>query len=191
MYPSDNNYDRKDSYFQPGLYIAHQDTDKYDPSPLLQWPANGYFERLKPDAELLQSALLPRNHLEGITLSEQVFGNELKSQRLDLKHGANLFQERCRLNKNHLGEIDYRHAKVQEKVFWLEENPNFPDHLRRLTNLQSQLLQLEQQRREEELAFWKDTVELRQQLFATAADYRNTRHRYSIFTRVEDNYGRK
>ena len=191
MNPSANNYERTDSYFQPSGYTAHQDTDKYDHTPLLQWPANGYFERLKPDAELLQSALLPRYHLKTTTLSEQVFGNELKNQRLDLKHAANLFQERCRLDKNHLGEIDYRHAKVQEKVFWLEENPHFPDHLRRMTNLQSQLLQLEQQRREEELSFWKDTVELRQQLFATAADYRNTRHRYSIFTRVEDKYARK
>ena len=60
-----------------------------------------------------------------------------------------------------------------------------------MTNLQSQLLQLEQQRREEELAFWKDTVELRKELFESATDYRNTRHRYSIFSQVEEKYDRE
>jgi len=96
MTASYETYEQKDLYLPQSPYAAHIDTDKYEHSPLLQWPANGYFERLKPDAELLQSALLPRYHLKKTTLSEQVFGNELKNQQLDLKHAANLFGERCR-----------------------------------------------------------------------------------------------
>jgi len=52
------------------------------------------------------------------------------------------------------------------------------------------LLQLEQSRRDEELAFWKDTVELREKLFENSVDYRAAKHRESIFSDVETDYGR-
>ena len=102
---------------------------------------------------------------------------------------ANLFYERCKLNKQHIQDIDHRHLEIQEKKFGVEINLT-PDNSKRLSNLEGQLLQLEQARREEELAFWKDTVELREKLFENSVDYRAAKHRGSIFSDVESDYGR-
>ena len=178
-------YELRNLYFQQSRYSAEKEEKKYDHPPLIQWPANGYFDKLKPDADLLQQAISPFDNYKTNKLSEQVFGNELKQQNINLKHTANLFYERCKLNKQHLQEIDDRHLKAQERLFGVEIN-NFPDRNKQLRTLEGQLIQLEQQRREEELAFWKDTVDLRKELFESAADYRGTRHRYAIFSRVEE-----
>ena len=181
-------YELQNSCHQQSLYSARHEQDTYDQPSLMQWPANGYFERLQPDAELLQNALRPFTASKAGSLSEQVFGNETKRQRINLQHGGNLFHERCQINKSHIQDIDRRHMQVQEKLYGVWIN-NVPDRNKRLGNLESQLLQLEQQRREEELAFWKDTVDLRQQLFDTATDYRNNQQRYNIFSGVEKHYG--
>jgi hypothetical protein len=79
--------------------------------------------------------------------------------------------------------------EVQEKLFGVVIN-NFPDKAKRQSTLETQLLQLESQRRDEELAFWKDTVDLRAGLFDGAGRYRDARHRYSVFADVEAHYDR-
>lgn len=181
-------YELRNLYFQQSQYSANKQDDKHDYPALLQWPANGYFDRIKPDADLLQQALSPFDKYSMDNLSEQVFGNALKQQHVNLKHSANLFYERCKLHKQHIQDIDDRHIKVQERLFGVEIN-NFPDRNKQLRTLEGQLMQLEHQRREEELTFWKDTVELRKQLFETAGDYRADKHRYSLFADVEEKYG--
>ena len=123
-------------------------------------------------------------------MAQQVFGQDLKQQQIHLQHTANLFYERCQLHKQHIQDIDDRHLKVQERLFGVEIN-NFPDRNKQLRTLEGQLMQLEQQRREEELAFWKDTVELRKELFESATDYRDTSQRHAIFSRVEGSYDRE
>jgi hypothetical protein len=177
-------YEMRNLYFQQSMYSAEPvEPDK----PLfLQWPSNGYFERLQPDADLLQKALNPEINYKDKTVSEQIFGNEIKQQYISLKHMANLFFERCKLNKQHLQDIDHRHMQIQEKKFGAELNLD----AKRLSNLEGQLLQLEQSRRDEELAFWKDTVELREKLFENSVDYRAAKHRESIFSDVEADYGK-
>jgi len=182
-------YELRNLYFQQSQYSVKPEEKKYAYPPILQWPANSYFEKLKPDADLLQQALKPRDNYKTQSVSEQVFGNDLKQQQISLKHTANLFYERCKLNKNHLQEINDRHLKTQERLFGVEIN-QFPDRNKQLRTLEGQLMQLEQQRRDEELAFWKDTVDLRQVLFDNAADYRGTKDRYTIFSEVEEKYGR-
>jgi hypothetical protein len=171
-------------YFQQSQYsVEPVESDK----PLfLQWPSNGYFERLQPDADLLQKALNPETEHKDKTVSEQIFGNEIKQQYISLKHMANLFYERCKLNKQHIQDIDHRHLEIQGKKFGAELNLD----AKRLSNLEGQLLQLEQSRRDEELAFWKDTVELREKLFENSVDYRAAKHRESIFSDVEADYGK-
>ena len=181
-------YELRNLYFQQSQYSANQDDQQDHCPPLLQWPAKGYFDTLKVDADLLQKALSPFADYKLGSLSEQVFGNELKGQKINLQHTANLFYERCQLNKKHIEDIDDRHIKIQERLFGVEIN-NFPDRQKQLRTLEGQLMQLEHQRRQEELAFWKDTVDLRQQLFETATDYRNNQHRYNIFSGVENHYG--
>jgi len=137
----------------------------------------------------LQRALNPEIDYKNKTVSEQIFGNEIKQQYISLKHAANLFYERCKLNKQHIQDIDQRHLEIQEKKFGAEIN-HTPENSKRLTSLEGQLLQLEQARRDEELAFWKDTVELREKLFENSIDYRAAKQRESIFSDVETDYGR-
>ena len=123
------------------------------------------------------------------SIADQVFGNQKQQEYTSLRHLSNLLQERAKFNRQHISDIDHRHMQIQEKLFGVEIN-HFPDKARRQSNLESQLLQLEQQRRDEELAFWKDTVELRQGLFESSAAYKNAMHRYLVFSDVEAQYGR-
>ena len=178
-------YELRNLYLQQGLGYVKE--DKYCKPPLLQWPENGYFERFRQDSELFEKALdLQMPCLSG-NVSEQIFGSEIKKQYTGLKHLAHLLYERAKLHKNHVTEINDSHIKIQEQKFGVEIN-NFPDRSKRLSNLEGQLLQLEQQRRDEELAFWKDTVELREKLFSGASQYSSAKQRYSVLSGMEGKY---
>ena len=180
-------YELRNLYFQQSRYFTNQPETSYPL--LLKWPSNGYFEKFKPDADLLQKALSPLEKSATYSVADQVFGNQKQLESLGLKHLANLLYERAQLHKQHIKDIDHTHIKIQEKLFGAKINA-LPDKARRLSNLEGQLLQLEGQRREEELAFWKDTMELREKLFESAATYKAANHRYSIFSDVEAKYGR-
>ena len=180
-------YELRKLFFKQSKYSAKEDKS-YEPL-LLQEPLKGYFKKLKPDADLLQKALIPESYSQEQSVSEQIFGNDIKQQYIGLKHAANLFAERCQIHKNHLQEIDRRHMEAQEKLFGVKIN-NSSDKSKRLTSLEGQLAQLEKERREEDLAFWKDTVELREKLFEGAGNYKDAKHRSRIFSDVEADYDR-
>ena len=180
-------YELRKLYFEQSQYAVKKPKQEY---PLfLRWPEKGYFKKLKPDADLLQKALKPDKNIEYKSVSEQIFGNDIKQQSIDLEHIANIFYERCKLHKNHISEIDRRHIDAQEKLFGVQIN-NASDKAKRLSNLEGQLLQLDQLRRDEELSFWKDTVELRGKLFENSGDYRSAKQREFIFSDVEADYDR-
>ncbi len=180
-------YELRKLYLEQSQYCSQQ--SKPDYPPLLQWPEKGYFEKFKLDAELLQKALSPLEKSVNHSIADQVFGNQKQAEYLGLKHLPNLFYERCKLHKQHIKEIDSRHIEAQERLFGVKIN-NFPDQARRLSNLEGQLLQLESQRRDEELKFWADTVEVREKLFEGASTYKDAKHRYSVFADVEADYVR-
>lgn len=181
-------YELRNLYFQQSQYSMHYTTPQYPL--LLTWPPNGYFEKFTPDAKLLQEALSPiKKSSSKYTIADQIFGNQKQLELLSLKHLANIFYERCRLHKKHIEDINDRHMDIQEKKFGAEIN-KIPENAKRLSTLEGQLLQLEQSRRDEELAFWKDTAELREKLFEKASVYRDANQRYSIFFGVEEVYDR-
>ena len=180
-------YEIRKLYFQQNPYPPKQAKPSYPP--LLQWPEKGYFGKFKHDTDLLQKAFSPIKKSAMYSIADQVFGNQKDLEYLGLKHETNLIYERAQLHNQHIQEIDRRHIEAQEKKFGVEIN-NFPDKSKRLSNLENQLLQLDGQRREEELAFWKDTVELRGKLFEGASDYRAVKHRYTVFSDVEADYGK-
>ena len=159
-----------------------------DKPTLIQWPADNYFNRFKIDSDLFEKALVPEKHSALTNISEQIFGNDIKNQYTGLKHVAHLLYERAKLHKNHITEINDRHMNIQEIKFGVEIN-HTPDRAKRLSNLEGQLLQLEQSRRDEELNFWKDTVELREKLFAGASDFSSAKQRYSMLSCIEGHYG--
>lgn len=185
MVMPNKTYELRKLYFQQSRYSAKPAKVIY--TPLLKWPENGYFENFKSDANLLQKALMPDKLSQDSTIADQVFGNQKKLEYLGLKHLANIFYERCKIHKKHIRDIDHRHLDIQKKKFGIEIN-KAADQTRRLTGLEGQLLQLEQQRRDEELDFWKDTVELRARLFEGAAGYKDANHRHGIFSDVEEKY---
>jgi hypothetical protein len=154
---------------------------------LLQWPSNSYFNKFLPDSILLEKSLSTFEK-PSYSIAEQVFGNLKEQQYIGLKHLSHLFYERTKLHQQHTHDINHSHMQIQDKKFCAEINRS-PDNVKRLSNLENQLLQLEQQRRDEELAFWKDSVELRDKLFESAAAYKQAKQRYSIFSQVEGQYG--
>jgi len=156
---------------------------------LLQWPQHGYFDSFRPDAALLREALCAYAGSQDSTLAEQIFGNQARQQRISLRHLANILYERALLHKNHLKDIDGRLMDCHERLSILKMH--FPlDMEKSQQNLEKLIIELEKQRRDEELAFWKDSTEVRQQLFENAATYSATRRREDILCGVEAEYGR-
>ena len=174
----------RELYFQHSRDLIRPDYVFHDS--LLQWPSNSYFNKFIPDAVLLEKSLSTIEK-PSYSIADQVFGNQKEQQYIGLKHLSHLFYERAMLHQQHTRDIDHRHIQIQEKLFGVQIN-NFPDKARRQSNLESQLLQLEQQRRDEELSFWKDTVEIREKLFESANAYKQAKHRYSVFSDVEKQY---
>jgi hypothetical protein len=180
-------YELRNLYFQQSQYSVQPTRIEYPF--LLNWPENEYFNKFKPDADLLQEALSPLKKSLDYSVADQVFGNQKQLEYLSLKHLSNLFYERCRLHSQHIKDIEHRHIQIQEKKFGVEIN-HTPENAKRLSNLEGQLLQLEKEQRDEELTFWKDTSELREKMFEKAALYKTAKQRYSIFSDVEGKYDR-
>jgi hypothetical protein len=168
-------------------YLQNQ-LKAYQSQPVLNWPADGYFNRFEPDSKLLQDSLKPETH-QYDNIADKIFGGQKKQNLLKLKHSGNLFYERCNLHNNHIKEIDNTITDLSGKLFSAGLG-NFPDGEKRQSSLENQMLQLEHQRREEQLSFWKDTVDLRKDLFENAAEYKTADNRYRLLTGMENNYGR-
>lgn len=172
----------RELYFQQSRYSVKK--AKPDYPPLLQWPSHGYFERLKPDAALLKEALHSYISPGTPTVAEQVFGNQARQQKLGLKHLANILYERAILHSKHLKEISRHLMGCHEKLSILKMH--FPiDAGRTQQNLERLVLQLEQERRTEEINFWKDTTEIREKLFEDAGEYSATKRRQDMLYGVE------
>jgi len=174
----------RELYFQYSRYSGSKlENASYDS--LLQWPRNGYFERLKPDAALLKEALTSYPGPQTSTVAESIFGSQAREQRLGLKHLTNILYERALLHRNHLKDIDHRLMQSQEKLSILKMH--FPiDGGRSQQNLEKLIIELEKQRHDEEINFWKDSTEVRQKLFEGASEYGATKRRKDMLYGVED-----
>lgn len=158
----------------------------YPCGPLLQWPQNGYFEKFQRDAALLKEALSPSAVPREATLAEQVFGSQARQQKIGLGHLANVLYERAVLHRKHLRDIDWRLTECQDRLSVLKMH--FPlDGGRPQQHLEKLILELEKQRHDEEIGFWKDSAEIRQQLFENAAIYGAAKHRQDMLYGVEVN----
>ena len=180
--PPSINYLIQGLYLQQSQY-SDRSEEKVSEPPLIHWPQPGYFQNFKPDSHLLEKSLQSDDTYSSNPSADQVFGSNLRQQKTELKHLAHLLYERSLLHRDHLKDIDDRHLKTQERLFGAEIN-HTPDRLKNIQRLEGQLMQLEHQRREEELAFWKDTVDLRKGILETSGDYRDNRRRYQIFSDI-------
>ena len=151
---------------------------------LLQWPANGYFDKFRSDAALLKQAFTAYDNTGASTVAEQVFGNQARDQRIGLLHKSNILYERAFLHSKHLKEIDRHLMNCHERLSILKMH--FPlDGGRTQQNLEKTVLQLEQERRTEEINFWKDSAEIRGKIFEDAGIYSATKRRENMLSGVE------
>jgi len=151
--------------------------------PLLAEPRGGYFEKFRLDAVLLKEALSPYAGRRDATLAEQVFGSQARQGRISLAHLANILHERALLHRTRLRDINHRLVDCQDRLSVLKMNSlgesKAQQHLEKL------ILELESQQHEEEINFWKDSTEIRQQLFENAATYGQAKRRQDMVEGVE------
>jgi len=147
---------------------------------------------MEADANTLAKLLSPVHNSEYTSIAEQIFGSQAQRQKLSLEHLFNLINERSILHRRHLTEIQRRHMDVHAQMEAAKLNHKL-DNGRMASQLQSALIQLDDQRHREELQFWKDTTDLREKLFETAEEYQAGRHRVSLLEGPEPGgsvYGR-
>lgn len=171
-YPTDRqDYGREETFSIPPY------------GPLLAEPRGGYFEKFRLDAVLLKEALSPYAGRRDATLAEQVFGSQARQGRISLAHLANILHERALLHRTRLRDINHRLVDCQDRLSVLKMNSlgesKAQQHLEKL------ILELESQQHEEEINFWKDSTEIRQQLFENAATYGQAKHRQDMVEGVE------
>jgi hypothetical protein len=170
-----------ESRLYPGLYSENGVDPSY--TCLLAWPGNGY-RPFQPDALLLNSALTSYSDASAATVAEQVFGQQARQQGISLRHQANILYERTRIHKDRLREIDRRLMEFQSRLSVVKMH--FPlDGGRTQQTLEKLIVDLEKQRHDEELKFWKDSSDVRQRLFDGATTYSATRHRQDLLCGVE------
>lgn len=179
-------YKLRELYFRQNRYTVKTEDEI---PPILDLPEAWTFQKLKPDVQLLSYAMKSPVPGKTDTALEQVFGTEIKRQYINVKHVANVFTERCQIHRSHLDEIARRHMEFQVKKYGQEIN-NFQDKAKRLSSLEAMLGQLEKERRDEELAFWKDTMELREKILEGVCEYNEAKQRCQILSDVEARYGR-
>jgi len=151
-------------------------------------PAKGPFDYFLPDATLLKTALTSYADSQDSSIAEQVFGQQAREQGISLKHQANLLYERALLHRRHLKDIDRRLMQCHEQLSIIKMH-NPIDGGRGQQNLERLVLQLEQEHRKEELEFWKDSKDIRQDLFENAHTYTAAKRRERVFYDVEAQNG--
>jgi len=158
----------------------------FPPYPSL-YPAHSHSPHGYQDLLLIRELLAPQTP-ESATLADQVFGRQARSERLSLEQLIHLLQERGLLHEKHLKDIQHRHMNCQEQLSIARMLIKDPDS-RGQANVERLLVQLEKDKRDEESAFWKDTVSLRKEILEKAAEYKAARDRWLHLGSLEMNYG--
>jgi plasmid replication initiation protein len=147
-------------------------------------PVGGYAGSIPSDAALLREALASYLMPPGSTLADQVFGHQGRQQRINLQHLANILYERASLHKSHVKDIDRRLMECSERLSVIKMH--FPlDGGKTQQTLEKIIIDLETQRHDEETGFWKDSTEVREQLFESAATYSATKRRKDMLYGLE------
>jgi len=171
-------------YFSDSRYCAPE-INSFRYILLPESTSNDYFKGLRRDVGLLEKALSLYAVPQTCIIAEQIFGNQLRQQKISLKHLTNILYERALLHRNHLKDIDRRLMQCQERLSIIRMH--FPvDGGRSQQNLERLIIELEKQRRDEDINFWKDTLDIRQKLLEQATEYSATRRRKDMLYTVEE-----
>lgn len=178
-----------DYYHSSGTYAGTAELPRYSLAPHAQYfapiqaltedPMARYLAPLKGDSPLLNKLFEPVHISQNDSVADQVFGQQLAHQQLSLKHALSLLEERTKLHYRHKDEIERRHLHVQEELFGAQLHAKMDNHQREM-RVERVLLQLDEERRKEELDFWKDTAEIRGTIIEEAKAYQALRHRLAL-----------
>jgi len=167
------------AYFASSTYARSEELVSQD---FLTWPNRLYSEQLRPDLQLLRETLVPPTSLDE-SVAAQVFGNQLRQEKISVQHQAHLLQERAALYASQMADLTSSHLKIQEALFC--ERINSPhEATRRQMALEGLLFRLESEQRKAELEFWKDTRDVRETLFEKAQAYQAVSQRASFLERI-------
>jgi len=174
------------SRYSEDAYLAYERRDDNEPYNVSL--GNGLLEGgnghdMQPDAATLAKLLVPVELPGYASVADRIFGGQTRRARLSIEHIGNLMRERAQLHKRHIADINHRDRQMQEALFGARLNARL-DGYRRVTKLEQALPALDKERRQEELAFWKDTAELRDRLFELGGYYQGLRHRMTLFDDV-------
>jgi hypothetical protein len=172
-------------FFSCSRYGVQERTAPVCPcDPSIQWVRSLDAEKPTLDDALLKEALSAYAGPREATLAEQVFGSQARQQRIGLKHLANVLYERTLLHNKRLGDIDHQLTDFLDRLSVLKMH--FPlGEGRSQQQLEKLVIELERQRYEEQVSFWKDGAEIRQQLFESAAAYSSAQRRKDMLYGVE------
>jgi len=130
------------------------------------------------------SAALSAPEVKTESLADQVFGNQARQQKLQVAHDGSLIAARYELYRRHIRDIQHRLSELQGELSIQKMlSPMTPSKPQ--LDLEKLLINTEAQKRDTELAFWSDTVKLRQQMFAGIGEYQAAKHRTDIFKNLE------
>ena len=140
-------------------------------------------EALKETASLLKGIVIDTFALG--TLSDRVFGGQLRQGRAAMMNSESLISERGRLLDRHVREIDERRNDTMNRLHALSRpySVHRPQDAARVEKL---LLDLDSARRDEYLTFWRDLARERKELLESAAEYQASRNRASLLRGTEE-----
>ena len=171
-----------------GMYPVDLDSGysprKYPADYLFQVQGNHYGSAWEKEKYVLSEALR-QPEVKPETLAEQVFGNQTRQQKLQVMHEASLISARYELHHRILNDLNHRLSGLQERISIVKMLDPWGQSKQQI-DLEKLLINLESQKNDEHLAFWKDTLKVRQEMFTGVREYQSARQRATIFKDLEE-----
>jgi len=175
----------EETYSSHSRYCVREATaSDYLYGPFGPWLRNSDAEKFAYDNALLKEILSGYTSPREATLAERVFGSQARQQRIGLRHLANILYERTLLHDKRLRDIEHRLTELLDRLSVLKMHFQI-DGGRSRQQLEKLVIELERQRHEEQTSFWKDSTEIRRQLFEGASEYGSANRRKDMLCGVE------
>jgi len=147
--------------------------------PLVQMPEPLYSDSLKRDLNNIIHHASESPPAGGTSLAARVFGGQLGQAKVKAQHLGHLLDERWQLYRRHMDDLQVQISDFKNQLHFARRAP-LQHTLQQIVGLERLVTQVEAQQREEQLAFWKDSAELRDRLLESALEYRAARHRAGL-----------
>jgi len=185
--------------YQMGKYKPKQDTDSVN-----------YSQNLNK-AYLLPEETLNKSYIDGSLLGQRVeeflpsldgylnksldlvdrmAAEKVALSKLTIGQLVNQLHEREKIKEDNFNVIDYEWCRVYSELMQIEQGSHYnPQYDKHITNLERMLADLDKQKRDETVKFWKDTSDLKKDLTEAFKEYRSAIRREKILGGQLPGYG--